>query len=115
VQIASHVKAFKTIALTIALFFFASLSSVLSTEPLFEGLNLAENGDSSKAPSSLSSLPKELAFSRDTTFDALLKQELDTAKMCFSLISTAILSVFMFLFFSKIKYIHHTKMFRLLI
>ena len=114
-QFASQIKAFKIIALIMVVFFFASLSSVLSTEPVFQNFNLAENGESSKAPSSLSTLPKEMAFSRDTTFDALLKQELDTAKMCFSLISTAILSVLISLFFSKRKYIHYTKMFRLLI
>ena len=102
----------KITALVLVVLCFVRPSAFWQIEPLFEDFTSSSHGG---VPSSLAPLQSEMAFSRDTTFDALLKQELDTCKMSCFIIGTEVLSFLLGFIFLKIKYIHHTKMFRLLI
>ena len=102
----------KILALILLVLCLVRPSVLMQIETPFEDFTSSSQRE---APSSLAAIEVQMAFSRDTTFDALLKQELSTYKMCFHIIIAGLLSFLLVSVFSKIKYIHHTKMFRLLI
>ncbi len=106
---------FKTIAVFVAVLCIISLSNVFQTEPLFEVFNPISEGESSNSASSLSALCEKMFYSRDTTFEALLRQELDTITMCCCVVSIVFLLFLILLVSLKEKYIHPTKTLRMLI